>query len=122
MLNKSYIKGRRFEGRVKKFLEEKGWFVVRQYKSRFPDLIAVRQFKDSTDMSLHTVAIVVECKWNKHLSKEEQEKLLELEYEFGFIPFRAYLRKEGRKSKIVLERIVRLDGKIRWFEIDWITR
>lgn len=76
---KSYQKGYRFERKVKKFLEEKGYFVIRQGKSSFPDLIAIKNKK----------VIFVECKINKYLSKKEKIKAEEIKEKtkYPFIVF-----------------------------------
>ncbi len=41
-MNKSYVKGARFERQVAEYLRNKGFMVVRSAGSRFPDLIAIR--------------------------------------------------------------------------------
>jgi Holliday junction resolvase len=37
-----YRRGRRFEYRTRNYLRKLGWFVIRQARSSFPDLIALR--------------------------------------------------------------------------------
>ena len=64
----SYRKGYRFEKRVQKFFEDLGFFVVRQGKSKFPDLIAL---KDS-------LILLIECKVRKKISKKELEMFAEI--------------------------------------------
>lgn len=83
----NYAKGRRFEYEVRSKLEKHGWFVVRQAKSAFPDLIAV--FKGNV--------YAIECKYNSALSRREREKLLELHRRHGMLPVLAW-RQKGRKS------------------------
>lgn len=78
MVNKNYAKGYRFEVRVKKHLESKGWTVFRQGKSAFPDLIAIKNGN----------VILVECKNHKRfnlqkpfaslMSEEERTRALDL--------------------------------------------
>ena len=72
MVNKSYLKGYRFEKRVQKFLEGEGWWVKRSGKSSFPDLICVSGGK----------VWVVECKWTKPDRKAFQE-LASLKFRLG---------------------------------------
>ena len=72
----NYERGRDFEYRVKKLFENKGYFVVRQAKSTFPDLIAVRR----------ETVLGIECKTTGYISLGERKKLLELEKLYGIIP------------------------------------
>ena len=74
-------KGIRFERIVRKYLEDKGFFVVRQASSKFPDIIAIDKVN----------VYFIECKTNKYISKEEKQKLNEL-YQLG-IPLIAYPEK-----------------------------
>jgi len=87
MPNKSYRKGYNFERRVKQYLEDKGYFVMRNPKSRFPDGLAVNK----EDIFLY------ECKVNKYLSKEEKKKVKELKKITG-LKFVVFYR-EGNKLK-----------------------
>jgi Holliday junction resolvase - archaeal type len=74
----SYRKGARFERRVRKILESSGWFVGRQGKSAFPDLICLKRDIDKTTIML------AECKVNRSdITKEEREKLRKLSEELG---------------------------------------
>lgn len=61
-----YVKGRAFEYRVRDYLKKKGFFVVRQARSAFPDLIALKKSR----------VVFVECKVDGRLSKREREELL----------------------------------------------
>jgi Holliday junction resolvase len=61
-------KGDDFERKVKKHLQTKGYFTVRQSSSSFPDLIA---------LSKNNI-IFIECKTNKYINKQEKEQLKEL--------------------------------------------
>jgi len=72
MPNPSYKKGYRFELRVKKYLEDKGYIVIRQGKSAFPDLIAIN--------IKHNLPFImfVECKVNGYLPKNDREKFKKL--------------------------------------------
>ena len=65
---------------MKKDLEKNGWYVVRQGKSAFPDLICIKKPDESWESIPREFAEVkfVECKMNKYLSKEEKEKIEEL--------------------------------------------
>lgn len=85
----NYEKGRNFEYRVKKYLIENGFFVVRAAKSSFPDILAVRK---STGKK-----ICVECKVNGYLTEQEKLKLKVLWTKFDIHPFVA--RREKNKLK-----------------------
>jgi len=71
---KTYAKGRRFEYKVRDYFKKSGYFVVRQAKSSFPDLIAV---------SPHGKVIFIECKAGKYFDKKEEIKLRELAKNFN---------------------------------------
>ena len=77
----NYKRGVHFEYRVIKYLRENGFFVVRQAKSSFPDIIAVRK---STGKK-----ICIECKVNGYLSKEEKEGLIKIWTLFDIHPYMA---------------------------------
>jgi len=77
-------KGDNFERRVKKHLQELGFFCVRQPRSAFPDLIAIRDYMDFTEVYF------IECKMNKYISKEERTELNRLSKKFMIIPLIAY--------------------------------
>ena len=82
MPSSSYVKGARFERRVKKHFEEKGYLVVRQGGSQFPDLIAVGFGK----------TILIECKYRKkYLSKKELQELFEMSAKYLCVPALAYV-------------------------------
>jgi Holliday junction resolvase len=83
-------KGIEFERAVRKKLEERGWFVVRQACSAFPDLIA---------FSPGGFPVAIECKYNGYLSPEERDKLYALEDAHHITP--AMARKEGKKILVV---------------------
>ncbi|NCD07350.1 MAG: hypothetical protein EOL97_14655 [Spirochaetia bacterium] len=68
-------KGDEFERRVKKLLESKGCFVIRQSASVFPDLIVMSK-KDS---EVFDDIILIECKCNKYIRKKERLKFEEFD-------------------------------------------
>ena len=82
-MNRSYMIGYRFQRRVKKYMEGKGWNVICRPKSAFPDLHCWKKKIDKTKdlegivLPIYYV-IEVECKVNKYLSKAEKEKATEL--------------------------------------------
>lgn len=88
-----YQRGYHFERRVKKHYEDQGFYVIRQGKSAFPDLIVME--KESTFG--HRKVIMVECKIGKYLSADEWKGAKELN-KLGF-PF-AVAWRDGRKLKI----------------------
>ena len=86
MPNKSYRRGYNFERRVLKFLESNGYFVVRQAKSSFPDLIAINYLG---------TPIFIECKVNGKLSYKEQKRAEEIvkKYKVPFFIAHRYKRR-----------------------------
>ena len=75
MPNKNYLIGYRFQRRAKDFLEKNGYRCVIQPRSKFPDIVAWSQ--DIYEKQLFKV-LLVECKVNKYLSKEEKLKAKKL--------------------------------------------
>jgi len=71
-MNKSYMIGYRFQIRVKKHLESKGYMCIVQPRSAFPDIVAWRSEFSGFDI------LLVECKVNKYLSKEEKQRMIDL--------------------------------------------
>ena len=68
MVNKNYIAGRRFEYKVKKYYEDKGYTVLRTSGSHgFADLIAVRNGVNPKRI------VFIQCK-NRKPTKQEIEK------------------------------------------------
>jgi len=63
-----YRRGRRFEYRTRNYLRKLGWFVIRQARSSFPDLIALR------DGSI----LLVECKVNGYMPSAERRHIVSL--------------------------------------------
>jgi len=82
-----YRKGRIFEYRVKNYLEGRGYFVVRQARSAFPDLIALKR----------GLTLLVECRVDGEISKEEKERLLVCAERAGGRPILAFRKKRGRE-------------------------
>jgi len=89
----SYRKGRRFEYQVRDQLERLGYWVVRQSRSAFPDLIALKRGE----------ILLVECRLRGRLTNMERKRLMELAERLGARPLLAY--REGRR--LILEE---LDG------------
>tara|TARA_B100001013_G_scaffold342964_1_gene269835 strand:- start:297 stop:593 length:297 start_codon:yes stop_codon:yes gene_type:complete len=84
-----YLKGARFERRVKKYLEEKGYLVIRAAGSKPFDLVGIKNGK----------AIVLECKVSEGiLKKTELERLIMMVTEVKATPIIAF----GRKGSIIL--------------------
>jgi len=75
---KTHKKGYRLECKVRNYFKKIGFFVVRQAKSAFPDIVAIN--KDTK--------IFCECKNRKKgdLSKKEKQKLLTLSEKYDGIP------------------------------------
>lgn len=67
-----YEIGYRFERRIIKMYEKEGYFVIRQGKSKFPDIVAFSPNKKDKPL-------FIECKVNiKNLKEEEKIKLFAL--------------------------------------------
>ena len=80
MVNKNYQKGRRFEYRVKKHLEDKEYYVIRSAgsKSAF-DLVAIPTVDN---VSLLSETIFIQCKYGQKITKKERDALVKLERHF----------------------------------------
>jgi len=90
MTNKNYNSGRAFEYRVKKFLESKGYYVLRSAGSHSPiDLLAVH--KRNHD------CLLIQC---KHGSAKADQEELEALYRLQWYFFNSYaylVTTDGRK-------------------------
>ncbi len=86
----SYRKGYKFEWEVRKFLEERGYYVIRSAGSKKPDIIAGKGYE----------VLVIECKYtskNKlYISKDEVKNLLFVADMFNAKPF--FLVKKKNKG------------------------
>jgi len=91
MASKSYRKGYRFEKEVQAWFEREGFLVIRQGKSKFPDLIAIPPRN-----ARFAPVRLIECKYNKKPSKRELLKLKELEEKYHAWAFVAMKRKGQR--------------------------
>ena len=83
---KTFAKGRRFEYKTRDELKKAGFYVIRQAKSAFPDLVAIGI----------QGTIVVECKVGGRLSKEEKNKLREFR-KLGVKTYLAHPVRDGRR-------------------------
>jgi len=101
MASKSYRKGYKFEREVQRWFEEQGFLVIRQGRSKFPDLIAIPK-----KTSLYEIPRLVECKYNKKPTKEEIEKLIALEEEYNVITWFAIKKKGERRFNFVDPRSI----------------
>jgi Holliday junction resolvase len=68
-----YKRGYAFERRVRLRLEKEGWFVVRQGKSAFPDLVCLKK----------GAIMFVECKVDGYLNPSDRKRLAEISTEVG---------------------------------------
>jgi len=68
MTNKQYAKGYRFEKRVQRFLTEKGYKVIRQGRSQFPDLLAYPTKLQKTEL----IWLPSKVKFNRDEYEKEQ--------------------------------------------------
>ena len=82
----SYSKGRSFEYRVKRALQDQGWLVFRTAGSHSPaDLIAMRTGE----------IWFIQCRLSGYLLPIERVGFIEIAKEQGVVPMLAY--REGRK-------------------------
>jgi Holliday junction resolvase len=82
-----YRRGRRFEYRTRDYLRKQGWYVVRQPRSMFPDLLAFRE----------GAILLVECKLRGYMPPAERRSIVRLARNHiqGSKPILAF-RKDGR--------------------------
>lgn len=69
-----YRKGYRFERTTKAYLEAKGYYVIRQGGSKFPDLVAIKCVPGVMGIEL----LFVECKCAKYITRDERKKFVEI--------------------------------------------
>jgi len=87
-----YVKGRRFEYRVRDFLRKNGFVVIRAAQSKPVDLVCLRRGQ----------AILVECKTEKSvLVTRRRQELLSLAEEAGAVP----LLSVGKKRKLLFKNL-----------------
>ncbi len=97
-------KGDNFERLVKKLLISKGFFCVRQPRSAFPDLIAVRkvisallpetlgyEISNIIKENRNPELFFIECKMCKYLSQQEKSDLKRLAEKFAGTALVAYI-------------------------------
>ena len=95
-----YRKGAAFEREVQKYLEAKGWVVVRSPKSGSPmDLLAV------SEGEAETVAWFIQCKLGGYLRPKEARELADLAASVGGVPL----------------LVGKSDGQLVWSHIDKLT-
>jgi Holliday junction resolvase len=98
--NKAYQKGYRFELRVKKHFEQKGYYVVRKYASKgAEDLIAIKRalITHPTDTKYYSPVeisevLLIQCKnlkVEKKLKREDAVRLINLAKQCGGTPLLA---------------------------------
>ena len=105
------MKGYRFECRVRNALKKRGYMVIRQYASAFPDLIAlpnqlphINPMRFIPDENGALVSpLIIECKWNKYISRSERVRFREWEgHGYLFIAYPKTNSQDRRKTDIVL--------------------
>lgn len=83
-MNRNYLKGRRFEYRVKEYLEKEGYVVFRCAGSKPLDLIAFKKPGMFTHTQWECSLLFVECKAaGARLPKEQRYELIELAAKCG---------------------------------------
>ena len=85
-MNNRYRKGYRFEHRVKKYLEKKGYKVFRIAGSKPIDLIAMSS----------RIVYLVECKGHREKLHKASERILEISGETCAKPIIAYRKKDNK--------------------------
>lgn len=73
MVNKNYRIGYNFENRVRKYFQVRDYLVIRSGKSSFPDLVAIKP-RSYVLSGGNADVLLIECKVNGYLSKEEIRK------------------------------------------------
>lgn len=68
-----YRRGRSFEYRVRDLLRGQGYFLVRQARSGFPDLVALRRGE----------ILLVECRVDGYVSPDERDRFLRIAEQTG---------------------------------------
>ncbi|MHC1577720.1 MAG: restriction endonuclease [Candidatus Methanospirareceae archaeon] len=92
-----YARGAAFERRVRRLLEEDGWFVVRSAGSRGAvDLIALRERGNVQRVRL------ISCKLNGYVPPAERERLRKLKEE---LPHAEVLVARKENGSVVFERL-----------------
>mgnify|MGYP000570454909 FL=1 len=93
----SYARGAAFERKVRRLLEEDGWFVVRAAGSKgIVDLVALRERGNVLRVQL------ISCKLNGYVPPAEREQLLELKRRLPHVEFLIAARRAG---EVVFERV-----------------
>ena len=93
-MTSGYVRGRRFEYKVKKLLEERGYIVVRSAASKGPfDLVALR-FGE---------ILLIQCKLDGNLSKAEKQQMIAAARVAGGKPLLAI--KDKRTGEIRLAEV-----------------
>jgi predicted transcriptional regulator/Holliday junction resolvase-like predicted endonuclease len=89
-----YKKGRYFEYRVRDFLKQKGYWILRSPRSQgIADLVAIKKGE----------VLLIQCKTYKYgLKNAEKEKLVEIARSIGAEPYLAY---RERRGQICLEKL-----------------
>ncbi len=81
-----YSRGTRFEYRTREYLRGFGWFVIRQPRSAFPDLVALK----------NGVILFVECKLHGYMPSAERRHIVRLARNHIKAKALLALKKEGR--------------------------
>jgi len=85
----SYIKGRRWEYKVKFILECNGWTCIRSAASKVVDLVCFKKGR----------VLIVECKRSFHDYVKRQEKIQRLSVKLGF-PILVVYKGRGRAEAV----------------------
>lgn len=120
-MNKNYTSGRRFEYRVKKYLEKKGYYVMRSAGSKSPfDLIAIPKHNHTCGSGLNI--LLIQCKHGTKISKAEREKNKTIDFSFKASTVKcmcAWSKKCGKIEFCLWEFSILL-GKYHWIKIGWL--
>ena len=86
-----YLKGRRFEWKVRSYFRSLGFVVIRAAASKPIDLVALRNGE----------AFLIECKYNASITRHEKEQMLKLAEKAGATPLLAVKKKGKRGFRLV---------------------
>ena len=114
MANRNYNSGRRFEYRVKKFLEQKGYYVMRSAGSKSPfDLIAVPVKQNNIGASI----LLIQCKHGSKINKKEKDGIILLDATFSDMVYSiiAWSKMHGQIEFEIYDYAER-----EWVEVGWL--
>lgn len=112
MTNKNYESGRRFEYRVKQYLEKYGFLVMRTAGSHSPfDLMAVNT----------SWVLLIQCKYGAMVSKQTRETMRDYQDKYPVECIIAHAKKREPISFYSWEIVDSTKPSVKeWKKIDWV--